>query len=70
MSTTRRDFLKHSTLAMASVAELAAAGARLVSVMPLGASLETVSMKALETTRDEDPMLFHRGRYGGFAELA
>jgi flavin reductase (DIM6/NTAB) family NADH-FMN oxidoreductase RutF len=23
----------------------------------------------LETTRDEDPMLFHRGRYGGFAEL-
>ena len=24
----------------------------------------------LETTRDEDPMLFHRGRYGGFAELA
>lgn len=35
------------------VAELAAAGARLVSVMPLGASLETVFMKALETTRDE-----------------
>lgn len=25
---------------------------------------------ALEITRDEDPMLFHRGRYGGFAELA
>ncbi len=25
---------------------------------------------SLETTRDEDPMLFHRGRYGGFAELA
>lgn len=24
----------------------------------------------LEITRDEDPMLFHRGRYGGFAELA
>jgi len=24
---------------------------------------------ALEVTRDEDPMLFHRGRYGGFAEL-
>lgn len=24
----------------------------------------------LEVTRDEDPMLFHRGRYGGFAELA
>ena len=23
----------------------------------------------LEVTRDEDPMLFHRGRYGGFAEL-
>ncbi|WP_156841397.1 flavin reductase family protein [Novosphingobium aquimarinum] len=23
----------------------------------------------LETTRDEDPMLFHRGRYGGFAEV-
>ena len=23
----------------------------------------------LESTRDEDPMLFHRGRYGGFAEL-
>lgn len=23
----------------------------------------------LETTRDEDPMLFHRGRYGGFSEL-
>ena len=23
----------------------------------------------METTRDEDPMLFHRGRYGGFAEL-
>jgi flavin reductase (DIM6/NTAB) family NADH-FMN oxidoreductase RutF len=22
----------------------------------------------METTRDEDPMLFHRGRYGGFAE--
>jgi flavin reductase (DIM6/NTAB) family NADH-FMN oxidoreductase RutF len=24
----------------------------------------------LEIARDEDPMLFHRGRYGGFAELA
>ena len=24
----------------------------------------------LEVSRDEDPMLFHRGRYGGFAELA
>jgi hypothetical protein len=24
----------------------------------------------LEVTRNEDPMLFHRGRYGGFAELA
>ncbi|MDR2857562.1 MAG: flavin reductase family protein [Novosphingobium sp.] len=24
----------------------------------------------LEVTRDDDPMLFHRGRYGGFAELA
>lgn len=24
----------------------------------------------LKSTRDEDPMLFHRGRYGGFAELA
>lgn len=24
----------------------------------------------LEVTRDEDPMLFHRGRYGGFGELA
>ena len=24
----------------------------------------------LETLRDEDPMLFHRGRYGGFADLA
>jgi flavin reductase (DIM6/NTAB) family NADH-FMN oxidoreductase RutF len=24
---------------------------------------------SLETTRDEDPMLFHRGRYGGFAEI-
>lgn len=24
----------------------------------------------LEVTRDGDPMLFHRGRYGGFAELA
>lgn len=23
----------------------------------------------MESTRDEDPMLFHRGRYGGFAEL-
>lgn len=23
----------------------------------------------METTRDDDPMLFHRGRYGGFAEL-
>lgn len=23
----------------------------------------------LETTRDDDPMLFHRGRYGGFAEI-
>lgn len=23
----------------------------------------------METTREEDPMLFHRGRYGGFAEL-
>ncbi len=23
----------------------------------------------LETTRDEDPMLFHRGRYGGFAHF-
>ena len=24
----------------------------------------------LETTREDDPMLFYRGRYGGFAELA
>jgi 3-hydroxy-9,10-secoandrosta-1,3,5(10)-triene-9,17-dione monooxygenase reductase component len=24
---------------------------------------------SMETTRDEDPMLFHRGRYGGFADL-
>jgi len=23
----------------------------------------------METVRDEDPMLFHRGRYGGFAEV-
>lgn len=23
----------------------------------------------LESTRDENPMLFHRGRYGGFAEV-
>ena len=23
----------------------------------------------METTRDEDPMLFHRGRYGGFSEM-
>lgn len=23
----------------------------------------------MESVRDEDPMLFHRGRYGGFAEL-
>jgi flavin reductase (DIM6/NTAB) family NADH-FMN oxidoreductase RutF len=27
-------------------------------------------VRRLETTRDEDPMLFHRGRYGGFAEIA
>ena len=26
-------------------------------------------VRKLEATRDEDPMLFHRGRYGGFAEL-
>lgn len=25
---------------------------------------------AMDVARDEDPMLFHRGRYGGFAELA
>lgn len=25
---------------------------------------------SLESTRDDDPMLFHRGRYGGFSELA
>ncbi|MFA7585736.1 MAG: flavin reductase family protein [Novosphingobium sp.] len=25
---------------------------------------------AMEATRNEDPMLFHRGRYGGFAEIA
>ena len=25
---------------------------------------------SMEHVRDEDPMLFHRGRYGGFAELA
>jgi flavin reductase (DIM6/NTAB) family NADH-FMN oxidoreductase RutF len=25
---------------------------------------------SLDIVRDEDPMLFHRGRYGGFAELA
>ncbi len=25
---------------------------------------------SLETTRDADPMLFNRGRYGGFAEIA
>ena len=24
---------------------------------------------AMEATRDDDPMLFHRGRYGGFAEM-
>jgi flavin reductase (DIM6/NTAB) family NADH-FMN oxidoreductase RutF len=24
----------------------------------------------MEITRDENPMLFHRGRYGGFAEVA
>lgn len=24
---------------------------------------------SLEVVRDEDPMLFHRGRYGGFAQL-
>ena len=24
---------------------------------------------AMAATRDDDPMLFHRGRYGGFAEL-
>ncbi len=24
----------------------------------------------MEVLRDEDPMLFHRGRYGGFAEIA
>jgi flavin reductase (DIM6/NTAB) family NADH-FMN oxidoreductase RutF len=24
----------------------------------------------LETTRDDDPMLFYRGRYGGFADIA
>lgn len=24
---------------------------------------------SMETTREDDPMLFHRGRYGGFAEL-
>lgn len=24
----------------------------------------------MEVTRNDDPMLFHRGRYGGFAELA
>jgi len=24
----------------------------------------------MDVTRDEDPMLFHKGRYGGFAELA
>ncbi|HKX76977.1 MAG TPA: flavin reductase family protein [Novosphingobium sp.] len=23
----------------------------------------------LETTREDDPLLFHRGRYGGFAEI-
>lgn len=23
----------------------------------------------MESSRDEDPMLFHRGRYGGFAEI-
>ncbi|HKR92012.1 flavin reductase family protein [Novosphingobium sp.] len=23
----------------------------------------------METVRDDDPMLFHRGRYGGFAEI-
>lgn len=25
---------------------------------------------AMDVTRDDDPMLFHKGRYGGFAELA
>lgn len=25
---------------------------------------------SMDISRDEDPMLFHRGRYGGFAELA
>jgi 3-hydroxy-9,10-secoandrosta-1,3,5(10)-triene-9,17-dione monooxygenase reductase component len=25
---------------------------------------------SLEATRNDDPMLFHRGRYGGFAEIA
>lgn len=26
-------------------------------------------VEAMDVARDEDPMLFHRGRYGGFAEL-
>ena len=28
------------------------------------------SVLSMEAISDEDPMLFHRGRYGGFAELA
>ena len=28
------------------------------------------SVVALEAVRADDPMLFHRGRYGGFAEIA
>jgi flavin reductase (DIM6/NTAB) family NADH-FMN oxidoreductase RutF len=24
---------------------------------------------SMDAARDEDPMLFHRGRYGGFAEI-
>ena len=28
------------------------------------------AVRNLEATRDDDPMLFHRGRYGGFSEIA
>jgi len=40
------------------------------SVIDAGDHFVLGAVLGLETPRDGDPMLFHRGRYGGFGELA
>lgn len=49
---------------------LAAIECRLYSVTEAGDHWFVMGeVLRMEATRDDDPMLFHKGRYGGFAEL-